>query len=94
MTQTKFNKRMKDIYNNYQRATARTLYDVYDSFSQAKAKAFDYCQKLQADHNGKDGRIIGANGFKFSYGFTYKDEQQKTHFVYITASNDLDAVID
>lgn len=94
MEKVNFNKSMKETYASYERATARTLWDVYDSFSHAKQQAFDYCQKLQYEHHGENGRIIGANGFKFSYGFTYTDENNKKHFVYITKSHDKDAVID
>lgn len=94
MEQVKFNKSMKDAYTAYERATARTLRDVYGSFSYAKQQAFDYCQKLQNEHHGENGRIIGKNGFVFSFGFTYTDENNKKHFVYITKSHDKDAIID
>lgn len=80
MEKVKFNQSMKDAYATYERATARTLWDIYDSFSYAKQQAFDYCQKLQNEHHGENGRIIGANGFQFSYGFTYTDEIAKKTF--------------
>ena len=94
MEQVKFNKSIKDAYTAYIRSTARTLWDVYDSFSYAKEKAFNYCIELLNKHHGENGRIVYKNGFVFSFGFTYTDENNKKHFVYITKSHDKDVIID
>ena len=37
-------KRDMAIVERYENATARTLYDVYDNYSHAKANAFEYCK--------------------------------------------------
>lgn len=89
----KFNNQMKTIYKAYQKSNMLTLWDAYEKFSHAKQNAFDYCQKLQHDYNGDGGRIIAYNTFGFSYGFTYTDNENKKHFVYITKSNDKNSII-
>ena len=63
--------RDREIVERYERATATTLWDVYDRYSQAKAGAYDYCLWLQYDKGGHGLRILGANCFMFTAAFKY-----------------------
>ena len=69
----------------YERSTARTLSDVYKSFSDAKWFAYDYCLNLMDEYDGFDLRIISANTFIFTVGFRFIDpETGVVKFMYIT----------
>jgi hypothetical protein len=58
-------------YNN---STAYGLYDVYDSFSQAKSQAWDYCKELCNKYNGYALKVVSFNTFMFTAGFEFVDE--------------------
>lgn len=93
MTTTKFNSTMQNIYDKYKMSYNYKLYDCYGSISSAKAKAFEYCENLCKEHNGKGLKIIGFNKTQFSMGFEYRDNENKLHFVYITKDYDRDCII-
>lgn len=80
-------KKQMGLYENYKRAWAQTLDDVYGRYSVAKAKAMDYCYNLQSELKGHDGRICSWNTFQFTYAFRY-EEDGKQMLAYITANND------
>ena len=75
----------KGYYENYKRATATALYDVYGTYSAAKARGYAYCRELQYNMGGYDGRICSANTFQFTYAFQYVNETGKKCLAYITA---------
>ena len=79
---------------NYRRATATELWDVYGSFSKGKVNAYKYCKELQEEYNGYDFRICGANSHQFSAGFLYRDGDGIEHLMYITKSQNHDIRLD
>ena len=73
------------------------LDDAYGRYSQAKRNAWDRCRRIYHSYSGEpccnhDGnvrsplKVIGANTFQFSAGFSYTTPQLETFFVYITAN--------
>lgn len=88
------NKRNEAIINAYEDSRAYDLYDVYETFSVYKARAWDRCKRISADYSYTGGRpdiadreplkILGANCFQFSAGFRYETKYGETFFVYIT----------
>lgn len=79
-------KQYEGFYNQYKRATAKELHDVYGKYSPAKVNAYKYCRKLQENMGGYDGRICSANTFQFTYAFQYINESGKNCLAYITAA--------
>ena len=75
-------------YDAYQRSTSYELYDVYGTYSAAKAKAWDYCKELMYKFNGYGLKVISANGYQFTAGFMF-EEDGKTMFMYISKSHDI-----
>lgn len=75
---------------DYERSTAYDLSDVYESYSDKKAKAFEYCERLYKSVNGFHGiRILSHNTFTFSVGFLFTDKENgHIRFAYITADYD------
>lgn len=101
MKQINFNKEMKERLQQYENSTAFCLRDVYGSFSYAKQKAFEYCEIIRKDYENNsdnvsvnDGKILTASKFVFTYGFTYTDSEYQKHFVLITPSKNLDAIVE
>lgn len=80
--------RERNAYRGYTRSTASTLWDVYGRWSRAKEQAFDYCRSLCYEYGGYDLRIITANTFIFTAGFTFTAEDGRECFMYITPSYD------
>lgn len=74
--------------NSYNRATARTLFDCYQSCSCAKVAAYNSCADFMKRMNGYDSRICSFNGFMFTFGFRFKDEAGRENLMYITRDND------
>lgn len=66
---------MKELVSTSKRAEAfikaywtnsyHELYQVYNRYSQAKARAFEYCKELCRKESGYDLRIISWNTFQF-----------------------------
>ena len=80
---------LKYAYRRWQNSSDTELYHVYDSFSQAKANAFEYCRRLEAEFHGTGLRIVGHNSMQFTAGFTGVDpETGEVMFMYITKSKD------
>ena len=75
-------------YDAYQRSTSYELYDVYGTYSAAKAKAWDYCKSLMYQFNGYGLKVISHNGYQFTAGFMF-EEDGKTMFMYISKSHDI-----
>ena len=73
------------------------LWSVYNNYSHAKERAFDYCKNLQEHLNGYDFAIITHNTFIFTAGFYYVDEETGVvSFCYITPKYDYkwDAIVE
>lgn len=88
-------KKQEGMLKSYKRATATDLWQVYDSWSQAKANALDYCHDLQRRLDGYDGRICSANTYQFTYAFRYVDvDTGHMCLCYCTAANDYKFAID
>lgn len=81
-------KQIHDAYKRYRNSSATTLYDVYGSYSSAKARAYDYCKELMYKYNGERFRIIGANCMTFSAGFEFIDNDGVACFCWITKDYD------
>lgn len=83
---------MRERYEDYKRSIARDglkeLYDVYDSCSNSKRKAWAYCGQLCKRACGYDLTICGKNQFQFSAGFVFEDADDVKWFVYITKDYD------
>ena len=47
------------------------LSDVYDSYSYAKERAYDYCKALEEEFDGWNGGIVSHNTFTFTYMFDF-----------------------
>lgn len=75
-------------YDAYKRSTSYELYDVYGSYSAAKARAGEYCKDLMNQFNGRGLKVISANGFQFTAGFMF-EEDGKTMFMYISKNYDI-----
>ena len=71
-------KAYEGFYNQYKRATARELSDVYGRYSAAKVRAMQYCKELKYNMHGS------ANTFQFTYAFQYVNESGKHCLAYIT----------
>lgn len=79
-------KRDRQIVEAYKDSTKWNLWFAYKSFSKAKDRAWDYCEYLCKEMNGKDLKVISANTSFFTAGFLfYEDGQEK--LMYITKSD-------
>ena len=86
---TNMNKQMRNAYEQYKRATASELWEVYGSYSHAKERAHNYCVQLMNSLGGWGGRIISHNSMVFSYGFEFVNpETGAVSFAYITRDYD------
>ena len=77
-------KRQEQMLDNYRRATATELHQVYGRYSEKKREAFERCRNIQATYGGYDGRICTANGWQFTYGFKFDNGYHQTCLCYIT----------
>ena len=67
MTTIKANTKKGEIMLNNARTNQGTeLYQIYSSYSTAKAKALEYCKALCNEENGYNFRIISHNSQTFS----------------------------
>ena len=83
-------KREMGLLASYQRSKKRYLSDCYKSFSNAKARAFDYCKRKELKMGGFNGRICSFNTFSFTYAFEYVNENGVVCLHYITPNYDYD----
>lgn len=74
--------------NDWYYSSAKELYQVYGSYSQAKVNAMEYCKEMMEKYNGYDLCIISHNCNVFSVGFIFKDDDGKKIFAYITRDYD------
>lgn len=80
------------LLDNYRRATATRLTDVYTRHSWKKEKAFQWCENKKAGLNGYDARICSASSHFFTYAFCY-DAADGQHLCYETHANTYDFLI-
>lgn len=82
-------RRSKRKIKDYNWSDMYSLWDAYNSFSQAKEKAWEYCKELCAKHGGRGLKAIGANSSFFSAGFIFDGDDGKQKFMYITKNYDV-----
>lgn len=80
------NQKQADMFRRYRNSSKTTLRDVYKSWSDAKERAFKYCLQDMKEHNGRDMRITGANGFTFSCAYRI-ERKDGIYLVYHTRCN-------
>lgn len=80
-------KAQRGHYEMYCRSTDYSLYDAYGRFSQAKANAWEYCENLMREKDGRGLKVVGHNCNVFSAGFIF-EENGKEYFMYITPTRD------
>lgn len=86
-------KHQKMLVENYQRATARQLSDVYTTWSAAKERAYNWCINRMVSLNGFSGFICSANTFGFSFAFQY-EKDGKLRLQYHTKDHEYDFEVD
>lgn len=76
------NKKMnyRDYMNNLK---CKDLFDVYNSCSNAKIEAWNYCKNLEKKFNGNNLSIAGFNTFGFSATFDFEHDGE-AYLMYIT----------
>jgi hypothetical protein len=81
-------KAQQQIINNYNRATAYSLNDVYASYSVFKARAEKQILNEMESVNGWGYKILGANSCTFSCAYLKQNEiDGQIEIVYHTAQN-------
>lgn len=89
MTKREMERQAKNHYKAWERSEDYALEFVYNSFSNAKARAWRYCREKQAELNGYDLKVISYNCMVFTAGFEYYDEKAKAvKFYYIAPTFD------
>ena len=83
-------KRQIGLLASYQRSEKRYLSDCYNSFSNAKARAFSYCKEIERKFNGFEGRVCSFNTFSFTYAFEYTNDEGVVCLHYITPNYEYD----
>lgn len=78
----------------YDRASARDIYEAYARPSYRKVNAFRHCIEAAYLLNGYDCRIPSANCNFFTFAFRYKDAEGKERMQYHTYANTYDFAID
>ena len=81
-------KAQQQIINNYNRATAYSLNDVYANYSAFKARAEKQILSEMESVNGWGYKILGANSCTFSCAYLKQNEiNGQIEIVYHTAQN-------
>ena len=87
MTAKQMERQARNHYKAWKRSGDYTLDCVYGRYSVYKARAWRYCQEMQAKLNGYGLKVITHNCMVFTAGFEYYDEKAQTvKFYYITPS--------
>lgn len=85
-------KRLKEAYEKYKWKLTyygqRDLDSVYQSCSNNKRVAWQYCRDKCYELNGSHLSIVSYNCHAFTAGFTFNDEAGKKCFEYITKGGD------
>ena len=85
------NQRDLGIVRRYQESNMFNLDDAYGRYSREKREAWNKCRRIYHERPEPDSvrsplKVIGANTFQFSAGFSYTTAHLETFFVYITAN--------
>ena len=80
-------KQLHGAYETWKHSHTTSLDMAYGSYSNRKARAWDYCLDLMQKYNGYSIRILGHNCMTFSVGFVGYIDGLK-HFFYITRDYD------
>lgn len=80
-------KKQQAIIDNYKRATARCLDDIYANYSVFKARAERQILNEMESVNGWGYKITGANCNTFSCAYLMTDADGVVKIVYHTAQN-------
>ena len=62
------------MLDNYKRATATTLNEVYSTYSHAKHRAYMAIAALCVEMGGRRLRVFNANTYSFCMAFVYKKD--------------------
>lgn len=84
----KGNARLRRAYRSYCNSNKYDLFDCYNSFSDAKRKAFNYCTNQKYFCDGYSGKIVSKNLNIFTYGFLCVS-LNICYFCYITPSENI-----
>ena len=87
------NKRDAEIVSSYEKSSIHNLYEAYGRFSNKKAEAWEYCEELCKESDGKGLKILGANTSFFSAGFLFTDREGNECLMYITHTNNRKIVL-
>lgn len=66
-------KRGQAMISNAKRSEGEYLYEIYDSYSSAKYKAWLDCWNMYHNENGENFHITSHNSFGFSVAWDTKD---------------------
>ena len=92
MEQVKWSK-LESVYKRWMDSNKEYLWQCYPSgCSDAKYKAYSYCQDLMRKYDGRGGVIISHNGWMFTFGFVGQYDG-KVAFFYITKEHEYVAII-
>lgn len=82
-------KKAQAFLEGYKNPIGKTLYDVYESFSSKKWKAYDKClnKARSTDEYNHDFRITSANTFTFTVMWTGLYNKQEALFVETKSSS-------
>ena len=83
-------KRANENIRAWKRSGAYDLGYVYGRYSEAKGRAWQYCENKRRELHGWELKVISFNTCIFTAGFAYYDiERNCTMFYYITPSYDI-----
>ena len=78
----------KAIVRAYERSKHNSLHSCYGSYSNKKYEAWEYCEKLKEKYNGEELKVISYNGWMFTAGFHFTNDEGYPCLMYITKSQD------
>lgn len=92
------NKQVKAAYEKYklrlQSYGQRDPENVYQSYSSKKRAAWQYCRDKCCELHGSFLSVVGYSCQQFTAGFTFKNEEGKKCFCYITRGHDYVVEVD
>lgn len=80
--------KVRDFYNDFCRSSDVELRDVYGSYSQAKANAYEYCREREREFGSYNGVISSYCIMQFTYSFTGKGDDGNWYLIRITKDYD------
>lgn len=86
-------RRGQELIKRAETDLGRSLYNVYTTFSQKKAEAYEDCLREKVEDDGDNFRIISASGYKFSVAWEFVFEGHEATKIR-TASNTYVVLLD